>query len=266
MEKDNICKFSNASSTDLICTEFVYENTSAQSQSNYTDRYILGFVANGSGTLYKNASDFALNAGSAFFINKDTSFSITGNDELSYFYISFYGRRADELAGRLDYAERCIFDLSESCEKIKAFAFDCLNRAGEENTDIMGECVLLYIFSYLTVKKNNSTDLLSSIIRLTEQNFTDSHFSLTSLSALMNYDPKYLSFYFKKHKKLAYTEYLRELRIRHSVFLIEQGITSVKNLAFLSGFSDALYFSKVFKSVMNKSPKEYIASHAESKE
>lgn len=266
MEMDNICKFSNKGSTDLICTEFVYENTSAQSENTYTDRYILGFVTNGSATLYKDSLELALNTGNVFFINKEASFRIAGEDGLSYFYIAFYGRRADELVGRLEDARRCVFDLSESYENIKSLAFNCLNRATEENTDIMGECVLLYMFSYLTVKKNSCTDLLGNIIKLTEQNFTDSHFSLTSLSSLINYDPKYISFYFKKHKRLAYTEYLRELRIRHSVFLIEQGITSVKNLAFLSGFSDALYFSKVFKSVMKRSPKEYIASHAESKE
>ena len=49
MEKDNICKFSSIRSSDLICTEFVYESTSAQRKKTYTDRYILGFVAEGAG-------------------------------------------------------------------------------------------------------------------------------------------------------------------------------------------------------------------------
>lgn len=75
----------------------------------------------------------------------------------------------------------------------------------------------------------------------------------------MNYDSKYLSFYFKKHKRICYSEYLRDLRISHSLFLMEQGITSIKNIALLSGFGDALYFSKVFKKVTGKTPKEHIA-------
>jgi len=44
------------------------------------------------------------------------------------------------------------------------------------------------------------------------------------------------------------------------MFLIEQGIVSVKNVAILSGFQDALYFSKVFKDAVGISPKEYIES------
>ena len=207
----------------------------------------------------KKSDSFALSVGTAFFINRDTSFTISGGEDLSYFYIDFYGRRAEELIGRIGKSESGVFDLSENGEEIAAFALNCLNRADSENMDIMGECVLLYLFSYLAVKKNNTSDLLSAIIRITEDNFTDSQFSLAALSAMINYDSKYLSFYFKKNKGIAYSEYLRELRIRHSVFLIEQGITSVKNIALLSGFKDALYFSKVFKQVMGKNPKEYIA-------
>jgi two-component system response regulator YesN len=52
-------------------------------------------------------------------------------------------------------------------------------------------------------------------------------------------------------------EYLRTLRINHAVFLIDHGIDSVKNVALLSGFSDPLYFSAVFKKHIGMSPKEY---------
>ena len=47
------------------------------------------------------------------------------------------------------------------------------------------------------------------------------------------------------------------MRIKYAVSLLEHGIDSVKNVAFLSGFSDPLYFSNVFKKVVGVSPKEY---------
>jgi AraC-like DNA-binding protein len=37
-----------------------------------------------------------------------------------------------------------------------------------------------------------------------------------------------------------------------------QGITQIKNIAKLSGFSDPLYFSTVFKQKMGVSPKDYL--------
>ncbi|MBO5295154.1 MAG: helix-turn-helix transcriptional regulator, partial [Clostridia bacterium] len=81
----------------------------------------------------------------------------------------------------------------------------------------------------------------------------------------LGYDAKYLSSLFKKKKGIAYTQYLRELRIRHAVFLIEEGIVSVKNAALLSGFRDALYFSKVFTSIQGITPKLYIQQVADRK-
>jgi AraC-like DNA-binding protein len=57
---------------------------------------------------------------------------------------------------------------------------------------------------------------------------------------------------------IGYAEYLRNLRIKYAVSLFDHGIDSVKNVALLSGFSDPLYFSTVFKTVVGLSPKEYL--------
>jgi YesN/AraC family two-component response regulator len=103
---------------------------------------------------------------------------------------------------------------------------------------------------------------LHSIIELTNKSFTDPTFSLSALAKELNYSSKYISFFFKKNKGICFGEYLRTLRVKHSVFLMEQGITSVKNIALLSGFSDALYYSKIFKQEIGRSPKEYIESLA----
>ena len=260
MKENNICKFSNIKSSDLICTQFVYETQNTQSTLSYTDRYLLGFVISGCSLLKQNDIEIKINKGYVFFVEKNAHFSIRGDAEFSYFYISFYGRRADELVERfLLSAERCAFDLSERYDELSSFAFGCLSRATEQNTDILSECGLLYLLTFLEIKESKGTDLLSTIISLTTQNFADVNFSLSSLAEMIKYDAKYISFYFKKHKQICYSKYLKDLRIKRSVFLIEQGLTNVKNISLLSGFSDALYFSKVFKAEMGKSPKEYIA-------
>ena len=88
--------------------------------------------------------------------------------------------------------------------------------------------------------------------------FSDSSLSLSTIAARVGYNDKYISALFKKQKGITYTQYLRSLRIKHSIFLMEQGIVSVKNVAILSGFGDALYFSKVFKEVEGISPKDFI--------
>ncbi|MBQ1222950.1 MAG: helix-turn-helix transcriptional regulator, partial [Oscillospiraceae bacterium] len=55
--------------------------------------------------------------------------------------------------------------------------------------------------------------------------------------------------------------YLNTLRIRHACVLIEQGISGVKDISNLCGFSDPMYFSRLFKAKLGVSPREYVRTH-----
>ena len=96
------------------------------------------------------------------------------------------------------------------------------------------------------------------MLMLTNDRFTEADFSLSLLAAELGYDAKYLSALFKKKRGIAFTQHLRDLRVRHALFLMEQGVVSVKNVAILSGFADPLYFSKIFTMSEGISPKDYI--------
>jgi two-component system response regulator YesN len=58
--------------------------------------------------------------------------------------------------------------------------------------------------------------------------------------------------------QVSYSEYLRSIRFKYSISLFELGLSSVKNVALLSGFTDPLYFSNAFKKEVGISPKEFI--------
>ena len=259
MNFEDICKISAVRSSDLVCTNFVYEVTNVQSTLTHTEEYKFGFVLNGSGTLTQNGKSYPLFEGDAFIILKNSRFSITQNGDLKYLYVSFYGRRADELIDRFQLGEnQCVFNLNENYEQISTFAFDCLKKANSHNADLLGETVLLYLLAHLEVKNTTQNNLMTVITTLTNENFTSIEFSLKELARLTNYDAKYISFFFKKNKGICYSQYLRDLRIKRSIFLMEQGLTSIKNIAILSGFKDALYFSKIFKQEIGQSPTEYL--------
>lgn len=257
--ESNICRLSEVISSDLICPDFVYEKTDIQSRETFTDKYILAFISDGGGILTAFGKEHSVKEGYAFYVEKNSRFSIKGDGDLAYFYVSFYGRRADELIERFALSDtNCVFDLSEHKERLVSMLLDLLEKATGDKADILGECGLLYLISHLDSKEREASSLLNDILDLTCRSFTSPSFSLATLSRELNYSAKYLSFYFKKSKGVCFGEYLRTLRTKHAVFLMEQGITSVKNIALLSGFSDALYFSKVFKQEIGRSPKEYI--------
>ncbi|MBQ2391787.1 MAG: AraC family transcriptional regulator [Clostridia bacterium] len=251
----NICKFNLNSSNDLICSCFVLEKKDIQKKERRYNDYAVHLVMSGRGRITVNGRRYETKKGDLFFSCKDDAISIELGD-MEYAYIRFHGRRAAEYTQRLDIsAENCVF---KGNDKLISFWNECLSSATDGNLDLLSEAVLLYSLALLKPKEKEENDIISRVIKLTGELFSDSSLSLSTIAARVGYNDKYISSLFKKQKGITYTRYLRSLRIKHSIFLMEQGIVSVKNVAILSGFGDALYFSKVFKEVEGISPKDFI--------
>ena len=257
MERTNVCKFNQNRSSDLICLSFIKEANDAQSSPQHAKHHALHLVIGGSGTFTHNGKAHEIKKGSLFFVCEGDTFSIVSQGSLEYYYISFHGRRADELILRFGVdSEKNVF---EGYEALIPFWSECQELAVDSNIDIVCEAALLYSLAKLSPEKKEKNDVISRVISLTQDNFTDPDVSISSLARELGYDQKYLSSLFKKKKGIPYTQYLRELRVRHAIFLMEEGVVSVKNVAILSGFRDALYFSKIFTSAVGESPSAYIA-------
>lgn len=257
MDQSNICKFSTNRSSDLICTNFIYETQEGQAVPRRSVEYMIGLVAGGEGYLILSHHRHALHTGDLFFISPSDFFSVN-SPTLSYFYICYHGRRADEFAQRFALSrDRCVF---HGYEALIPFWRSCQEIAGDKNIDLLCESVLLYSLANIAPAESVSSDILSTMIALTQEQFTQANLSLAVIAKQIGYSPKYLSAFFKKKKGISYSQYLRDMRLRHAVFLMEEGLVSVKSIALLSGFHDPLYFSKVFTSSEGISPKAYITS------
>lgn len=257
--ESNICKISNVRSGDLICAEFVYETELKNVDRVMRDKHLIGFLSSGEGRFFLNNKEHSLKRGNAFFVPRNSEYRLELNEDCTYFYISFFGRRGDELVERGKLSDtRCVADISFADNDIIEFAMLALQKANDSNIDILGESVLLYLLAHLVRDDGNKGDLTSKIISVTNERFADPSFSLSMLATTLGYDAKYLSSYFKKNNGVGFSEFLRDIRIRHSIFLMEQGVVYVRNVAILSGFSDSMYYSRVFKQVMGVSPSDYI--------
>ena len=253
---DNICKFNTNRSSDLICQNFIYETQNMQSGHIKQTKYSISLVTHGTGVLYSDGIEYPLSPGTIFFLFKDETVQIDSKENLEYFYIDFYGRRADEYMYRLGiYSQNRVFAGHES---LIPFWQESLRAAENGNIDMLSEAVLLYTLARFAPAKKESEDVVSKILALTNDRFSEFSLSISTIAAELGYDAKYLSSLFKKKKNVTYTQYLRELRVKHAIFLMEEGVVSVKNGALLSGFGDALYFSKIFTKAVGVSPKVYI--------
>ena len=135
-----------------------------------------------------------------------------------------------------------------------------------ETVDLISESLLLQAFSRLHGFSAPESSVVDFVVEYLNENYSDSDLTLSAVARKAGYHEKYLSHVFKKSFGVSFCEYLKLLRIKQAVFLLENGVTMVKNLATLTGYRDPMYFSKVFASVTGKSPKEYLLESKEKKE
>ncbi len=259
MATDNVCKFINHSHPEtLLPLNFIFEAKASDSgKEKQYDYHIMHLVVSGRGLLRQGGIVHPLETGTLFFTLSARPYTIENTQELQYMYISFRGGRAEELFRRFGISlKQCIFPEQKHLLPLWQ---DSLMRAEESNIDLLSESLILYTFSKLTGSKTEKPDVTAVVLTYLEKHFTETDLHLSKVAKEAGYNEKYLSHIFKKQFGTTFSRYLRLMRIKHAVLLIENGVTSVKNIAYLSGFSDPLYFSKVFTEQMGTSPRQFIA-------
>ncbi len=264
---NNICKFvPTRSSADQINTvNFVYETVIPQRNQFITkSTYMMYLVTEGRGRLCHTQKSSDIAKGDLFFTFPSTPFAIEVSDSnLNYLYISFLGIRAGRILEELKIRPgNCVF---HGYDALEDFWMDALDRTTPYNLDMLSESVLLYTLSVVsnnTIKEEKLSKTADNILKIKkyiDDHYTSPDLSLETICAEYQYNRKYLSEALKKVLHVGFSEYLRTLRIQHACMLVGEGLSNIKDIAALSGYRDPLYFSKVFKSVMLLSPKDYIA-------
>jgi two-component system response regulator YesN len=91
--------------------------------------------------------------------------------------------------------------------------------------------------------------------------FIETHYMedicLKTVSDTVFLNPWYFSSQFKKYMNITFSEYLNQVRVRMAKQFLRKKDLKVYQVAEMVGFQDAAYFSTVFKSVENISPKDY---------
>jgi AraC-like DNA-binding protein len=256
MSKQNIFKYGIEQNKDkLDIAEFVHEARIPCQHKNCIECHCVYLVVGGIGE-YITDSVQKIKFGTLFFSFKGVPFSILDSENLEYFRITFSGKRGDELLKRFCVNEaNCVFHVFESLVPMWK---EGVLRSKEATGDILSESVLLYTFSKLYPAINIHSDVFSDILGYVDENFSDPHLSLMSVAERFSYNTKYLSHVFKKRTGISFSKYLKNIRLKNAFFLIDQGVTSVKNISILTGYTDSLYFSKLFKEEVGVSPKTYI--------
>ncbi len=256
MKNKNMCKFIESSVSENLKTEnFVFETEIMETPHAITlHRAIL--IARGEGVFQIDQISLPFHTGTLCFVFQGERYSVKAESSCEYIYITFGGGRAEELFRRfgIHKGNRSVNGL----DSLLPLWRESLLHASAENIDLAAESMLLYTFSRLQKSCHEKDDLIQKITAFSEENFNDPTLALSFIAEKLNYNAKYLSHTFKEKTGTSYTEYLRMLRLKYAISLFDHGLDSIKNVALLSGFSDPLYFSTIFKQTLGVSPKEYL--------
>lgn len=254
----NICKFIPISTYSYLeISKFIFESDRETIlQKKKYSKHIAVLIIKGKGTFNFDNGSVDYSTGSIIFVFKNENFFAVCDSETEYMYITFGGTRADELFKRFGINKEHRLFLNN--DGLIPLWKESLSRANEDNIDLAAESMLLYTFSRLSGCVDKKNAVMSNITEMTEKRFNDPELSIAVIAKELGYNSNYLSHFFKKRAGVTYSEYLRNLRIKYAISLLEHGIDSVKNIALLSGYDNPLYFSTVFKKSVGVSPKDYI--------
>jgi two-component system response regulator YesN len=101
-------------------------------------------------------------------------------------------------------------------------------------------------FNYLTQKA----------IEFIKKNL-DGDLSLEAISSSIDVSLYELSRQFKKETGHNITEYINILRINEAIYIMQNQSISITDIAYMVGFNDVTYFTKVFKKIKGIPPSEY---------
>ncbi len=116
------------------------------------------------------------------------------------------------------------------------------------------------IRKYTLLVKNHSLKGYSmhirKVITAINQDLTED-LSLKTQAEALNVNPSYLSTLFKKETGMTLTDYVNNKRIEHALLLLNSTDMQIQTIALYCGIPDVNYFTKVFKKIVGKTPKEY---------
>lgn len=229
--------------------------------------FIMHFVVDGKGTFIYNDKAYNISKNTAFVIfpNDVATYQQDLDDPWEYYWVSFTGLNAK------NYVERCTFSSEnpvlqiESKEVRETFRKLSNLKNITASTDLKALSLLLDIFAGIIEEKRISKpddnehlkSYVAKALSYIKINFHKETLSLKEVANALNINANYLSRLFASVLNMPFSKYLILLRLQEASKLLKNTDMYIKNIASTVGYSDNLYFSRIFKKYMGMTPKEF---------
>jgi two-component system response regulator YesN len=129
------------------------------------------------------------------------------------------------------------------------------------NLNQLKSIITVMINEYCDLVKTYSTKNYSPIVKKAVNyiNFNlENQLTLHTIASTLHVNPSVLSRKFKEDTTMNIIEFINHNRVEEAKFYLQQGNTSITEVAFMVGFNDLNYFTRVFKKITSFTPSQYI--------
>lgn len=197
------------------------------------------------GMLHK-AEQF-INNSSAITFEKRVADPVRNIKNYSIILNTLLRKAAEQGAVHPFYIDKISSDFARQIEEIRSF---------NEGVTLQREMIYKYCKLVKKHSMKNYSLLVQKVITLIDSDLT-ADLSLHRQAELLNVNASYLSSLFKKETGSTLTEFVSKKRIEHAAFLLTSTSLQVQTIAQHCGIYDVNYFTKTFKKITGKTPKEY---------
>lgn len=234
-------------------------------QGGYTFHYVLS----GKGILNIGEKKYFLKAGDFFYLPPMVEFSYypDESDPWKYIWFNISGNQVDAQFKKAEFTlENPVFSALDTKEIVSEFAvlFSKL-KSEHSSADLYLYSSLYKILAILKDQRSTKTfkqqdirhEHLKKIYECIDFNFTNPDFDIEVLSKIMILNHSYLCRLFKGLTGQTLKGYLVNKRIEYAADLLKNNPYSIKEIAFMCGFSDEVHFGKQFKRYKGVTAGEY---------
>lgn len=248
---------------DLIClscgsnlkSDKLHADTVASSS------YKLFYVSRGSCVVNVDGTDHAVEQDCSILVFPFQKYKLEQVDNLKFLWIEFSGFTAAAMVSQLAFSRT-----SPTVGQLNINGFEqffeyptCPTYAVHQS--YRNGAVILLIMSYylerFPSRRKRENSYVFSARSYIQDNFSNPGFNVNSVVDYLKIDRSHFYRLFKNETGLSPVDYINRQRISRAEILLSNLRLSIKDVAFSVGFTDQMYFSKVFKSLNRKTPSEF---------
>lgn len=248
---------------DIICHSCGCNYTSNMLKADIAlvSTYKLFYIFKGTCKVEVDGKLYTLGTDCSIMIFPYQHYQLISSEKLKFYWLEFSGV---ECAAMVSQTAFSITTPTVSELNVKGFEFlfefpDCKsnNICDKYRNGSVIILILSYYLEHFPGKHKKQNSYISSAMIYIEENLQNADFGVKDIAEHLRIDRSHFYKLFKNETGISPVDFITKQRISQAEIMLTNNRFSIKDIAYSVGFSDPLYFSRVFKKYTGASPSEF---------